>query len=107
MTCQAVTVLIISKLPCLRWIITDSSLYREQSKPAQMFSKRWQSLDMVDINTWASTEVKRICLSQVYLDAPYKLEVRQFQPVEGDMLEEKWTTKDGVMNPTGSPATLG
>ncbi|KAK4033686.1 hypothetical protein C8A01DRAFT_49768 [Parachaetomium inaequale] len=92
LTCLALTVPIMCKLPCLRWIITDSSLYREQSRPYQLFSKRWQSMDLVDISTWASTEVKRIRLSQIYLDVPYDVEVREFEPVEGDMLEERWTS---------------
>ncbi|SPQ27182.1 dc7b8959-bb24-4bdd-88c8-e08b8e00ba17 [Thermothielavioides terrestris] len=92
MNCLALTVPVIRKLPCLRWIITDSSLYREQSKPYQLFSTRWQSMDLVDIDTWASSEVRRIRLSQIYLDAPYEVEVREFVPVEGDMLEEKWTS---------------
>lgn len=84
------------KLPCLRWIITDSSLYREQSKPYQMFSKRWQTMDLVDIEDWASTETRKIRLSQINLDAPYEVEVRKFVPVEGDMVEEKWIS-NGVV----------
>jgi len=91
-TCKAVLNPILCKLPCLRWIITDSSLYREQTRPYQMFSQRWQTMDLVDISTWASSEVKTIRLSQIYLDAPYEVEVREFEPVEGDMLEEKWTS---------------
>ncbi|KXX74792.1 hypothetical protein MMYC01_207707 [Madurella mycetomatis] len=96
LTCKQVTGPIMCKLPCLRWIITDSSLYREQSKPYQMFSKRWQTMDLVDIKDWASTETRKIRLSQIYLDAPYEVEVREFVPVEGDMLEEKWTS-NGVV----------
>ncbi|GAB1317293.1 Zn(2)-C6 fungal-type domain-containing protein [Madurella fahalii] len=96
LTCKQVTGPIMCKLPCLRWIITDSSLYREQSRPYQMFSRRWQTMDLVDIKDWASTETRNIRLSQIYLDAPYEVEVREFVPVEGDMLEEKWTS-NGVV----------
>jgi hypothetical protein len=49
-------------------------------------------MDLVNIKTWASNEIKKIGLSQIYLNAPYQVEVREFEPVEGDMLEEKWTT---------------
>ncbi|KKK23873.1 hypothetical protein AOCH_002910, partial [Aspergillus ochraceoroseus] len=80
----------IRQIPCLRWIITDVSLYREQVKPCQLFSRRWQSMDIVNITDWGSTETKTITLSQIYLDAPYTVSVRQFVPVEGDMLEFKW-----------------
>jgi hypothetical protein len=92
LTCQDLTCPLVVKPLCLRWIITDSSLYREQSMPYQLFSKRWQTMDLVDIKTWASNEVRLISLSQIYLNAPYSVEVREFEPVEGDMLEEKWTT---------------
>ncbi|KAI1489816.1 hypothetical protein F5X96DRAFT_591589 [Biscogniauxia mediterranea] len=78
------------KLPCLRWIITDSSLYREQHMPYQLFSRRWQSMDLVDITDWASSEVKTILISQIFLDAPYEVEVREFVPVEGDMVDAVW-----------------
>lgn len=79
-------------LPCLRWIITDASLYRKQSRPYQLFTKRWQNMDLVDIEEWTSPESKTIVVSQIYLDAPYPVEVREFLPVEGDMLEEKWAS---------------
>ncbi|KAL4919312.1 hypothetical protein BDW62DRAFT_216989 [Aspergillus aurantiobrunneus] len=80
----------IRKLPCLRWIITDVSLYREQDMPCQLFSKRWQSMDLIDITDWASSETKTITLSQIHVDAPYEVQVRKFVPTEGDMLETAW-----------------
>lgn len=84
---------------CLRWIITDSSLYREQKMPYQMFSRRWQSMDLVDLPDadWVSPETRTVTLSQIFLDAPYTVEVREFRPAEGDMLHKIWTTKDGVV----------
>jgi hypothetical protein len=48
-------------------------------------------MKLVDITDWASIEIKTIELSQIFLRAPYKVEVREFVPREGDMLEEKWT----------------
>ncbi|KAL8296753.1 hypothetical protein RB597_006057 [Gaeumannomyces tritici] len=88
---------VMCKLPCLRWIITDSSLYREQDRPYQMFSRRWQSMDLVDMDTWASPQTRTISVSQIFLEAPYEVEVREFVPVEGDMLEEMWTSGDAVV----------
>ncbi|KAL4811469.1 hypothetical protein BDV18DRAFT_156056 [Aspergillus unguis] len=79
-------------LPCLRLIITDVSLYREQDMPCQLFSKRWQSMDLVDITNWASSEVKTITISQIHVDAPYEVQVREFVPIEGDLLETPWAT---------------
>ncbi|KAL4787661.1 hypothetical protein BJX76DRAFT_345352 [Aspergillus varians] len=95
MTCQRAhqsKVPSIRKLPCLRWIITDVSLYREQDMPCQIFSKRWQSMDLIDITDWASSEIKTITLSQIHVDAPYNVQVREFVPIEGDMLESTWVS---------------
>ncbi|KAJ1327396.1 hypothetical protein MN608_06723 [Microdochium nivale] len=92
LNCKKIQRPIMCKMPCLRWRITDSSLYREQDHPYQLFSKRWQNMDLVDIQTWASSEVKSIFVSQIFLDAPYEVLVREFTPVEGDMLQESWTS---------------
>lgn len=74
------------QLPCLRWIITDASLHREQDRPFPLHSTRWPTMDLVDINTWASSEIRTITLSQIFLKAPYEVQVREFKPVDGDML---------------------
>ncbi|KAI0139132.1 hypothetical protein F4776DRAFT_654250 [Hypoxylon sp. NC0597] len=92
LTCLEMSNRTISKLPCLRLIITDATIYREQLAPYQGFSKRWQNMDIVDIQDWASDEVKTIYISQAFLDAPYPVEVREFIPREGDLVEEKWIT---------------
>jgi hypothetical protein len=94
LTCKRIKRPTLSSLPCLRYIITDSLLYREQSAPYQLFSKRWQTMDLVDITEWASEETKTIELTQVFLHAPFKLEVREFVPKEGDMLFELWQDGD-------------
>ncbi|KAI1138635.1 hypothetical protein F5Y05DRAFT_45398 [Hypoxylon sp. FL0543] len=92
LTCLEMSSRTISKLACLRLIITDASIYREQPAPYQGFSKRWQNMDIVDIQDWASEEVKTIYISQAFLDAPYPVKVREFIPREGDLIEEKWVT---------------
>lgn len=53
-------------------------------------------MDLVDIKDWASSEIKTIVVSQIFLDAPYPVKVKEFVPVEGDMLEEKWTSGNVV-----------
>ncbi|KAL4953331.1 hypothetical protein BDW69DRAFT_194945 [Aspergillus filifer] len=86
----------IRRLPCLRMIITDVSLYREQDKPCQLFSKRWQNMDVIDITNWASSEIKTITLCQNNAEAPYEVQVREFVPFEGDMLELTWVSGNRV-----------
>lgn len=84
-------------MPCLRYLITDSTLYREQDMPYQGFSRRWRSMDLVDIDTWASPKIRTIKASQVSPHAPYEIQVREFVPAEGDTMEEVWTTRRSVL----------
>ena len=62
-----------------------------------MFSRRWQNMDLVDIADWTSDEVRTIEVTQVFLHAPLKLEVKKFVPVEGDLITEVWTDSTGVV----------
>jgi hypothetical protein len=59
-------------------------------------------MDLVDITTWATTETKHVEISQIFLDAPYTVEVREFVPVAGDKLFETWTS-DGVVKSHSLP----
>jgi hypothetical protein len=47
-------------------------------------------MKMVNITEWASPEVKTVHLSQGFLDSTFELKVKQFIPVEGDLLERDW-----------------
>ena len=49
-------------------------------------------MDLVNITAWVSTNTKTIQLSQIFVDAPYQVEVKEFIPVDGDMLEDRWTS---------------
>ncbi|OJD30106.1 uncharacterized protein BKCO1_6600048 [Diplodia corticola] len=80
----------ITRLPCLRYKITDASLFREQKAPNPFYSKRWDSMEIKDISGWASERTKTIKLTHGFGQAEYTLELREFQPVEGDLLEEVW-----------------
>ncbi len=53
--------------------------------PCQIFSRRWQSMNIVDIQGWASADIKTIYLSQIFLNASYPVQVREFIPTEGDL----------------------
>ncbi|KAK5702417.1 hypothetical protein LTR17_022344 [Elasticomyces elasticus] len=90
LTCASVSGPTMSRLNCLRYKITDAALYREQDAPFHMWSKRWKNMDLVDIADWASDEIKTITISQIFLDAPYKVRVKRFIPRDGDMLEDAW-----------------
>lgn len=49
-------------------------------------------MELIDITKWASEETKTIVISQIFLDAPYQVRVKEFAPVRGDMLEEQWNS---------------
>lgn len=97
LTCKSITGPTLCKMPCYRYIITDASLYREQRAPYQVYSRRWQSMDIIDIpkSDWASPEIRTIIVSPNHLDAPFQFAVRKFLPIDGDLLEEQWMTPSG------------
>jgi hypothetical protein len=78
---------------CFRYKVPDAHLYREQNAPLQMYSRRWQSMDMVDIQEWASKEMVTLQISNISIDAPFELRVRKFVPVEGDVTDRAWFDK--------------
>ncbi|CAI4215288.1 unnamed protein product [Parascedosporium putredinis] len=91
---------------CYRYSVHDASLYREQARPYFRFSQRWRTMDLVDIQAWASSEEKFIEVSQTFVNAPYQLRVRQFIPQEGDNLEEEWFDGETMRSIVGNE-TLG
>ncbi|KAK0615151.1 hypothetical protein B0T17DRAFT_498062 [Bombardia bombarda] len=97
LTCKGITGPTLSKMPCYRYIVTDASLYREQKAPYQLFTKRWQSMDIVDIpaSGWASPDIRTIEVAN-YVGASFRIHVKEFIPVEGDILEEVWMTSHGM-----------
>ncbi|KAI0878291.1 hypothetical protein GGS24DRAFT_444243 [Hypoxylon argillaceum] len=98
LTCKRLSRPTLAGLGCLRFKITDAVLYREQTAPHQFFTRRWQNLDLIDITDWSANDTKTIELRPVLMEQSYsmKYRVRQFRPVDGDMLEEKWSS-NGVM----------
>lgn len=84
LTCLRVTGPTLSGLSCLRYKITDASLFRDQSRSNPYYTQRWQSMEMVSITDWASPESKVIELTHDFGKARFPLRVKQFIPVEGD-----------------------
>ncbi|KAM0260419.1 hypothetical protein ACHAQJ_002821 [Trichoderma viride] len=82
-----------ARLPCLRYKITDMTLYKPGQVPGYEWTQRWTKTTSDPIQLWASSEVRlvyiSVCFSTVYLP----LEVRRFVPQEGDKLERTWDYK--------------
>lgn len=83
-----------SRLPCSRLKVTNRiSLYREQVKPNPIWTKRWKNFTLQNIKYWASTTIRKIKVSQGMGNSSYELEVRQFLPMDGDLMEKFWTVE--------------
>ncbi|KAK3991427.1 hypothetical protein QBC44DRAFT_236889 [Cladorrhinum sp. PSN332] len=105
LTCRQMTGPTLCKMPCYRYIVTDAHLYREQAAPYQLFSKRWQSMDIIEIpaSHWESSEIRTIAVTPSYVNAPFSFQVRMFRPVDGDRLEDEWTRPDGTIGRVRMP----
>jgi hypothetical protein len=90
-----------SKLPCLRYKITDVKLFKPGQVPGMEWTRRWSNNKLDDISTWSSKEVKMIQVTEGYSSKPLTLQVREFVPLEGDMLQRHW-----VANGVKKSATL-
>ncbi|OQV06206.1 hypothetical protein CLAIMM_10812 isoform 1 [Cladophialophora immunda] len=80
----------LSVLPCLRYRISDVSLYREELRPNVIWTSRWQNNESHNVTTWANDQIRRVRVTQGLPQASYELEVREFQANPGDSLEKIW-----------------
>jgi hypothetical protein len=82
-----------SRLPCLRYKITDTSMYSKEDHPHFYWTRRWTSMKVEDITDWESPETKTIEITPDKGGSIFRLKVREFIPVEGDTLYRKWVSK--------------
>jgi hypothetical protein len=102
MTCKKVSKPKVSKIPCLRYRITDARLFKQGYLPGHVWTTRFQTMELNDIDNWNSTEVKTIQITYDYSPQPLTLQVRKFKPHEGDMLHRSWkhgSVKKSVLLP--------
>lgn len=83
-------------LPCLRYWISDAPLFREQRAPWYQWTRRWDSMDIRDIETWRSAMTIRVRVTNGSENASYQLELREFLPRPGDMIDQSWRNGRGV-----------
>jgi hypothetical protein len=91
-TCQGISNPTQSKLPCLRYKISEAALFDKDSHPQFRWCRRWREMKIVEIKEWETSEVKTVELTQDVRGASYKVNVRKFTPIEGDCLERRWKT---------------
>ncbi|KAH6610519.1 hypothetical protein Trco_000539 [Trichoderma cornu-damae] len=90
LTCKKVENTKAARLPCLRYKITDMTLYKPGQVPGYEWTRRWAKNTSDPIQQWASPEVKVIYISVYFSNRYLPLKVRKFVPQEGDKLERTW-----------------
>jgi len=90
-TCQTISGQKVHYLPCLRYKLTESILYRTGKGPGLEFTFRWPVMKLKDIDAWASSEVRTILVESDVCPVPLQLSVRKFVPILGrDSLHRSW-----------------
>jgi hypothetical protein len=89
-TCQAVSKQKIHTLPCVRYRLTESTLYRIGKAPGLEFTFRWPVMKLRDISEWADTEIRTIKVISDVCPIPLELSVRKFVPIPQDSLHKSW-----------------
>lgn len=96
MRCAKISRPTLCNLPCVRYNIMDSSLFDKGQHPQFRWSRRWPSWDLVEVDTWSSSEIKTITVTQDVLGgSSMKIRCRKFIPMVGDSLARTWK-KDGA-----------
>ncbi|KAJ2903846.1 uncharacterized protein MKZ38_009229 [Zalerion maritima] len=87
---------VIHKIPCLRYKLTETVLYREGGL---QLTKRWESnsLQIHNVGDWvtSASEIRTIELTLGICDEPIRLKVRKFAPKDGDVVHRHWV--DGAL----------
>ncbi|KAK0657484.1 hypothetical protein B0T16DRAFT_452940 [Cercophora newfieldiana] len=83
------------RLNCLRWKITDVKLFKPGQVKGHEWTNRWKDSVVDDIGTWESSDSRVIQVTEGYTGKFVRLQVRRFQPQDGDKLDRSWVS-DGV-----------
>lgn len=78
------------KMPCLRYKITDVKLFKPGNVKGYEWTRRWVEGIPDDISQWASSETRRVRVTEGYTEQTVELRVRQFIPQDGDRLDRSW-----------------
>jgi hypothetical protein len=58
--------------------------------PGRVWSTRWQDTELKDIENWASSEIRTVQITQDFSPRPMSIQVREFTPLESDLLDRSW-----------------
>jgi hypothetical protein len=80
------------RLNCLRWKITDVKLFKPGQVKGHEWTNRWKDSVVDDIGTWESSDLRVIQVTEGYTNRSIHLQVRRFQPQDGDKLDRSWVS---------------
>jgi len=80
------------RLSCLRWKITDVKLFKPGQVKGHEWTNRWKDSVVDDIGTWEPSDARVIQVTEGYTGRPIRLQVRRFQPQDGDKLDRSWVS---------------
>ncbi|KAI1279149.1 hypothetical protein F5Y07DRAFT_387680 [Xylaria sp. FL0933] len=103
LTCSRVSNVKVWRMPCLRYKITDVRLFKPGPVKGHEWTRRWVEGVPDDISHWASTDIRKVRVTEGYTKETVELRVRQFVPQDGDSLERSWV-HDGVRRRVRIPA---
>lgn len=83
----------IINIPCLRKKIPDARFTPAKDCPEPYWTTRWATMDVKEIDVWASSEVRTLVLTQDVGSAKDVLTVRMITPLPGDSLTRTWMSK--------------
>ncbi|KAG5984059.1 hypothetical protein E4U55_006194 [Claviceps digitariae] len=77
---------------CYRGKLTDATLYR---KDGLNLTKRWMGTEIRDVSDRLATDVRSIQITFGLCATPISIKVVRFQAIEGDVLAQFWTVREG------------
>ncbi|KAL2123770.1 hypothetical protein VTJ04DRAFT_135 [Mycothermus thermophilus] len=93
LTCRDVSKPTLHSLRCLRYRLTECTLYRTGKAPGLEFTYRWREMRLKDITDWESPDIRTIEVMSDVCDEPLKLLVRKFKPIPQDSITKSWWDK--------------
>ncbi|KAI1493290.1 hypothetical protein F5X96DRAFT_237377 [Biscogniauxia mediterranea] len=84
---------VIHRLPCLRWKLTETVLFREGGLD---LTARWTGVKVKDINPkdWVDSKTRSISISLGLCNTSLVLSVKKFQPIRGDVTWRDWVDRN-------------
>ncbi|KAK3296365.1 uncharacterized protein B0H64DRAFT_321485 [Chaetomium fimeti] len=88
----------VHSLPCLRYRLTECTLYRTGKAPGLEFTFRWPVMKLKDISEWESQNLRTVLVKSDVCEVPLKLVVRRFIPIpHKDSIHRSWVDhRNGV-----------